>query len=94
MLQLVRVMALKPGLRALHVLGCDASASRVTLHFAADTPLDGAKLAALVAKTRGYQLTPEGKLIARFEPQAGRDAIDHVSAVLRAVAPLRSSPAS
>jgi transcription-repair coupling factor (superfamily II helicase) len=92
-LQLVRVMALKPGLRALHVLGCDASTSRVTLHFAADTPVDVAELAALVAKTRGFQLTPDGKLIARFEPQAGRDAIDHVREVQRQVDALRISRA-
>jgi transcription-repair coupling factor (superfamily II helicase) len=92
-LQLVRVMALKPGLRALHVLGCDASTSRVTLHFAADTPVDVAELAALVAKTRGFQLTPAGKLIARFEPQAGRDAIDHVREVQRQVDALRISRA-
>jgi len=89
-LQLVRVMALKPGLRALHVVGCDASATRVTLHFAADAPIDGAKLAALVSKTRGYQLTPEGKLIARFDPQAGRDAIDHADEVLRAMTAVRA----
>jgi transcription-repair coupling factor (superfamily II helicase) len=89
-LQLVRVMALKPALRSLRVVGCDGSAQRVTLHFSHDAPLDPAGLLGLVARTRGYQLTPEGKLICRFD-QAGPDAIERVGDVLSALLPLRKT---
>jgi transcription-repair coupling factor (superfamily II helicase) len=89
-LQLVRVMALKPALRSLRVVGCDASAQRVTLHFSHDAPIDPAGLTALVARTRGYQLTPEGKLICRFD-QAGPDAIERAGDVLSALLPLRKT---
>jgi transcription-repair coupling factor (superfamily II helicase) len=90
-LQLARVMALKPGLRALRVLGCDANAQRVTLNFRKDAPLQTAELVQLVARTRGFQLTPDGKLICRFEPVKGQDGIERAREVLRALLPLRKT---
>jgi transcription-repair coupling factor (superfamily II helicase) len=87
-LELVRVMALKPALRKLRVLGCDAGPERVVLHFSHDAPLDAGKLAGLVQKSKQYQLTPEGKLIWRVPPGAGNDPVDRVRAVLQTLLPL------
>jgi transcription-repair coupling factor (superfamily II helicase) len=42
-LELVRVMAIKPLLRKLRILGCDANSDRATLHFSSDAPIDAAK---------------------------------------------------
>ena len=81
-LELVRVMALKPTLRKLRILGCDANSDRITLHFSADAPVDPAKLAAFVQKAKGYQLTPEGKLIWRPPAGTGSDPVDRVRTVL------------
>jgi transcription-repair coupling factor (superfamily II helicase) len=80
-------MALKPTLRVLRVLGCEATSSRVTLHFKDDTPLDAAVLASIVSKNRGYQLTPDMKLLARFDRVPGEpvDAIDRAAAVLHEI---------
>jgi transcription-repair coupling factor (superfamily II helicase) len=78
-LELVRAMALKPRLRALRVLGCEATANRVALHFKDDTPLDAAVLARVVGKNRGYSLTPDMKLIARFDKQAGEGQVDGIA---------------
>jgi hypothetical protein len=63
----------------------------VTLHFSHDAPLDPAALAKLVAAMRGWQLTPDGKLICRFDarPGAAGSAIERVREVLAAVMPLR-----
>jgi transcription-repair coupling factor (superfamily II helicase) len=90
-LQLAAVMALKPALRTLRVLGCDGTGQRVTLHFSHDAPLDVTALAKLVATKRGWQLTPDGKLICRFDarPGAAGSAIERVREVLAAVMPLR-----
>jgi transcription-repair coupling factor (superfamily II helicase) len=88
-LQLAAAMALKPALRALRVLGCDGTAQRVTLHFSHDAPIDPAELAKLVGKTRGYQLTPDGKLICRFDAPGGGSAIDRVREVVSLLMPLR-----
>ncbi len=86
-LELVRAMSLKPTLRALRVLGCEATGSRVTLHFKDDTPLDAAVLASVVSSNRGFQLTPDMKLLARFDKVPGEpvDAIDRAAAVLAAL---------
>jgi transcription-repair coupling factor (superfamily II helicase) len=91
LLQLVRVMALRPALRALCVLGCDASAARVTLLFRHDAPLDPVALVQLVARTRGYQLTPDGRLVCRFEAGPGKDGVDRTTEVLAALLPLRKT---
>ena len=60
-------MALKTELRRLRVLGCEANARVVTLHLREDTPLDPAKITALIRKTRGaWKLTPDMRLSRRF----------------------------
>jgi transcription-repair coupling factor (superfamily II helicase) len=71
--RLVKLMALKTELRRLRVLGCEASARSVTLHLRADTPLDPAKIAALVRKApAAWKLTPDMRLTRRFGgPLAG-----------------------
>lgn len=85
----VRAMALKPELRRLRVLGCEASRTRVTLHLADDAPLDLARLVALVTKDkRRFKLTPDRKLSVRFDEQAEGDAIDRVQGLLAELAPL------
>jgi transcription-repair coupling factor (superfamily II helicase) len=64
--QLVELMRLKTELRKLRVLGCEATAKAVTLHLADDTPLDPAKVGALVAtKKSPYRLSPDGRLTRR-----------------------------
>jgi transcription-repair coupling factor (superfamily II helicase) len=92
-LQLVRAMALKPALRDLRVLGCDAGTERVTLHFRNDMPLDRAELVKLAGRSRAspsYQLTPDFKLICRFLPTPGVDGVDRVREVLATLQPLRT----
>ncbi|MFI5308951.1 MAG: TRCF domain-containing protein, partial [Polyangiales bacterium] len=92
-LQLVRAMALKPALRDLRVLGCDAGTERVTLHFRNDVPLDRAELVKLAGRSRAspsYQLTPGFKLICRFLPTPGVDGVDRVREVLATLQPLRT----
>ncbi len=90
-LQLAAVMGCKPELRALRVLGCDATAQRVTLHFSNDAPLDPAGLMALVARHKGWQLTPDRKLICRFDPRPGEkaDAVERVRQILHALQGVR-----
>jgi transcription-repair coupling factor (superfamily II helicase) len=64
--RLVEVMRLKTELRRLKVLGCEASAKAVTLHLRDDTPLDPAKVGALVGpKKSPYRLSPDGRLTRR-----------------------------
>jgi transcription-repair coupling factor (superfamily II helicase) len=59
-------MRLKSELRKLRALACEASASSVTLHLAADAPLDPQKLLALVAgKQSPYRLSPDMRLTRR-----------------------------
>jgi transcription-repair coupling factor (superfamily II helicase) len=81
-LAFVRAMRLKPELRALRALGCEATASRVTLHLRNDCPLPPAELVALVARDRAYQLTPDLRLTRRFIPNETGDAVDRVGVVL------------
>jgi transcription-repair coupling factor (superfamily II helicase) len=91
-LAFVRAMTLKPELRALRALACEATSSRVTLHLQHDTPLDGERMAAHLAKTKGLQLTPDLRLTRRYE--AGRDdAIERVQALLQELRPLRKTSA-
>ena len=86
--QLVRAMALKPLLRSLRVLGCEAHGNRVTLHFRNDAPLDPQKLTLLVSRSPNWQLTPDLRLTRRLPPddvgQRGnsRDSIDNVRQLL------------
>jgi transcription-repair coupling factor (superfamily II helicase) len=67
--RLVELMALKTELRRMRVLACEASAAGVTLHLRDDTPLDPAKLTALIRTTRGqWRLTPDMRLTRRTMP--------------------------
>ena len=70
--RLVKLMALKTELRRLKALGCEANARVVTLHLREDTPLDPAKITALIRKTHGaWKLTPDMRLSRRFEDGDG-----------------------
>jgi transcription-repair coupling factor (superfamily II helicase) len=87
-LTLVRLMSLKPGLRRLRVLGCEATGSRVTLHFREDTPLDPGGLATRVAETPGMQLTPDMRMVRRFDRDSDGDALDQAERVVQDLLPL------
>jgi len=65
----VHLMRIKTELRRLRVLGCEASARSVTLHLRDDTPIDPAKLTALVTK-RGspYRVTPDMRVTRKMTP--------------------------
>ncbi len=87
----VRVMSLKPLLRDLHALGCEAELKRVTLHLREDTPLDPAKLMPLVATPgAGWSLSPDMKLTRRYRDEESGDAVDRVRSLLQELEPLRS----
>jgi transcription-repair coupling factor (superfamily II helicase) len=60
------MMRLKTDLRALRVLGIEATAKAVTLHLKDDTPLDPTAVGALVGKSRSlYRISPDGRLTRR-----------------------------
>ncbi len=87
----VRVMSLKPPLRELRALGCEADRKRVTLHLREDTPLDPTKLMPLVATPGGqWSLSPDMKLTRRYPEEDSGDAVDRVRYLLREVGPLRA----
>ena len=87
----VRVMALKPPLRELRALGCEAERKRVTLHLREDTPLDPAKLMPLVAMPGGrWNLSPDMKLTRRYSEEDSGDAVDRVRYLLKELEPLRA----
>jgi transcription-repair coupling factor (superfamily II helicase) len=92
-LAFTRAMRLKPELRALRALGCEATASRVTLHLRNDCPLPPAELVALVARDRAYQLTPDLRLTRRFIPNETGDAVDRVTIVLAELRKLHKTSA-
>ncbi len=92
--QLVRVMAVKPALRELGAIGCEAAAGRVVLHFDERAPLDPVGLSRAVESRDEWQLTPEMKLIRRFTIEEGKDPVDHVRALLRELEPFRLAEAS
>jgi transcription-repair coupling factor (superfamily II helicase) len=86
----VRAMALKPELRRLRVLGCEATRARVTLHLSDDAPIDVARLVVMVAQSKGtLKLTPDRKLSQKCDENSEGDAIDRVSAFLRTLEPIR-----
>jgi transcription-repair coupling factor (superfamily II helicase) len=88
----VRVMSLKPPLRELRVLGCEADRKRVTLHLREDTALDPARLMPLVAIPGGrWGLSPDMKLTRRYQEEEPGDAVDRVRYLLRELEPLRSN---
>src|SRR5690606_29745365 len=75
--QFIRAMRLRPGLRENRIVGCEATAERVTLHLREDTPLDPAKVMQLVGRPGSdWKLTPDMKLTRRFDPESGYDSID------------------
>ncbi len=85
----VRAMVCKPALRRLRAFGCEATASRVTLHLRSDTPLDAVRVAQLVAKDKSYQLTPDLRLTRRFTAaDGGGDAIERVQKLVAELRPL------
>jgi transcription-repair coupling factor (superfamily II helicase) len=87
----VRVMSLKPLLRDLRALGCEAELKRVTLHLREDTTLDPARLMPLVATPgAGWALSPDMKLTRRYRDEESGDAVDRVRSLLRELEPLRS----
>jgi len=81
--RLVKLMALKTELRRLRVLGCEANARVVTLHLHNDTPLEPAKITALIRASRGaWRLTPDMRLSRRFDGNAGGDGLSNAEATL------------
>lgn len=89
-MQLVRAMSMRPALRELRILGCEASAHRVTFHLREDTSLDPAKVMKLVAQRHSpWKLTPDLKLTLRFDPDMPGDSLDRVEEMLGEVQPLR-----
>ncbi|MEM9072496.1 MAG: transcription-repair coupling factor [Myxococcota bacterium] len=93
-LQLVRVMMLRPTLRRLRALGCQATSKKVTLHLRHDTPLDPAKVIARVGKPKSpWQLTPDMKLSYRFTGDEDGDTVDRIESLFRKLEPLLKDPA-
>jgi transcription-repair coupling factor (superfamily II helicase) len=85
--RLVKLMALKTELRRLRALGCEANGRVVTLHLREDTPLDPAKIAALIRKTKGlWKLTPDMRLSRRFDAGDGLTNAETTLAELTACA--------
>jgi transcription-repair coupling factor (superfamily II helicase) len=79
--RLVKLMALKTELRRLRAVGCEANEHVFTLHLRQDTPLDPAKVTALIKKTRGaWRLTPDMRLSRRFDP--GGDGLSNAETAL------------
>ncbi|HJL14812.1 MAG TPA: transcription-repair coupling factor [Sandaracinaceae bacterium LLY-WYZ-13_1] len=92
--QLVRAMRVRPALRALRVLGCEASPSRVTLHLREDTPLDPAKVMQKVARRgSGWRLSPDMKLSRRFDPEERGDSLDRIETMIGDLQELRRDDA-
>jgi transcription-repair coupling factor (superfamily II helicase) len=90
--EFVRVMSLKPLLRDLRVLGCEAIGNRVTLHLREDTPLDPEKLMPLVARQgQQWALSPDMKLSRRYPSDEEQDTVDRVRLLMRELQPLCSS---
>ncbi|MBX3268994.1 MAG: transcription-repair coupling factor [Sandaracinaceae bacterium] len=88
--QLVRAMRLRPALRELRVLGCEASPRRVAFHLREDTPLDPALVMKLVGRPGSpWRLTPNMRLVRHFDPDLGGDSLDRVESVIHEVEPLR-----
>jgi transcription-repair coupling factor (superfamily II helicase) len=83
--RLVKLMSLKTELRRLRALGCEASGQSVILHLRDDTPLDPAKIMALIKKTRGaWKLTPDMRLSRRFD--SGGDGLASAESALSELA--------
>jgi transcription-repair coupling factor (superfamily II helicase) len=84
--RLVKLMALKTELRRLRALGCEANARVVTLHLREDTPLDPAKITAMIRSSRGaWRLTPDMRLSRRFD-DGGADGLANAEGALSELA--------
>ncbi len=91
--QFVRVVSLKPKLRELRIVGCDATEGRTVFHLPQDTRLDPQKTLALVGSDRSrWQLTPAMKLIYRHDDESTGDAIERAHAVTDKLYALLSPP--
>ncbi|MBP9112199.1 MAG: transcription-repair coupling factor [Polyangiaceae bacterium] len=85
--RLIRLMKLKPILRALRVLGAESTSQTVTLHLKNDTPLDPQKVLALVrAPGSPYRVSPDMKL--SFRTAKATDSIELLDSVLKTLLPL------
>ncbi|HEU4537880.1 MAG TPA: TRCF domain-containing protein, partial [Polyangiaceae bacterium] len=86
---LVELMRIKTELRRLRALGLEASARTVTLHLREDTPLDPAKVMALVQKKGSpYKLSPDMRLTRRFaETQPPPSPLENAEALLADLGP-------
>jgi transcription-repair coupling factor (superfamily II helicase) len=83
--RLVELMTLKTELRRLRALGCEATPRQVTLHLAADTPLDAERITRLVRAPRSpWRLTPDMRLTRRFD--GGGGSLANAGAVLEELA--------
>ena len=90
----VRAMELKPALRALRVLGLEATQDRVTLHLREDTTLDPAKLLPKVQSKNGeYKLSPDMKLTRRFLRDAPASSLHRVEQFLSELERLKKASA-
>ena len=86
----VRAMALRPLLRHFRAMGCEATHRRVTLHLREDTPLDPAKVIALVQQPASpWKLTPDMKLSYRFTDELPGDSIERARDLLKRLLPLQ-----
>src|SRR5260370_13813395 len=80
--RLVKLMTLKTELRRLRVLGCEANAKVVKCHLRDDTPLDSAKITAMLRASKGaWKLTPDMRLSRRFD-DAGEGALANAERAL------------
>ncbi len=88
--RLVKLMALKTELRRLRALGCEANTRVVKLYLRDDTPLDPAKVTALIRTSRGaWKLTPDMSLSRRFDPEGkghGDDGLANAETALAELA--------
>jgi transcription-repair coupling factor (superfamily II helicase) len=92
----VRAMRLKPPLRALRVLGCEATKDRVVFHLSDAARLDPAKVTALITQKHSpWKLTPQMKLVRRFDAAhdtgpTSRESGDTIDGAERAIAELQT----
>jgi transcription-repair coupling factor (superfamily II helicase) len=82
---LSELMLLKVDLRDLRLRSLDAGPGRLVVTLGSDSLLDGAKLAALVQRSKGvYRLTPDMKLVVRLgEGVKDQDLVAEAKKVLR-----------
>jgi len=86
----VRTMRLRPTLRELRILGCDASERRVTFHLPEDTALDPAKTLQLITENpRTWKLTPDMKLTFFYPKAQTGDTLERAEYALSLLSTLR-----